>query len=240
MSQAQNRTETPESRALKASLAMLAEAYSHTFTPEQLKIYHDGLIDLDIKKLQKLITKMIMTHDFFPKVSTIRREYQTMGRKILNEFETHTIIQKAISQHGIYHTEEALEQIRKNSPALYEIVKRLGWREICMSPESMLQQKLNKIHEFYKEAQKDGLSKNLSLQIETAKGQIKQEGLKLICENESETNTDVPQQKTNKQNNSCSLGEALKELEKINPKLCKHVSRVAASNLKLKKQEESL
>lgn len=239
MSQTQNRTETPESRALKANLAMLAAAYNHTFTPGQLKIYHDGLKDLDPQKLHKTITKIIATHEFLPKVATIRREYQAMNQKVLSEFDTYTIIKKTISC-GIYHTKEALEQIRKSSPELYEAVKRIGFRELCNTSETMLQQKLSKIHEFYKEAQKDGLSKNLSLQIETAKGQIKQEGLKLICENESETNTDVPQQKTNKQNNSCSLGEALKELEKINPKLCKHVSRVAASNLKLKKQEESL
>lgn len=237
MSQTQNRTETPESRALKASLAMLAEAYSHTFTPEQLKIYHDGLIDLDVKKLQKLITKMIMTHDFFPHVSTIRREYQAMGRKILNEFETHTIIQQAISQHGIYRAEEALEQIRKNSPALYEIVKRIGWRKICMSPEAMMPQKLSKIHEIYNQAAQNNLSQNLRLQIETVKDQINQDGLKLLCENTDDTANVAP--KTEKKNSSCSLGDALKDLEKHNPRLYKHASSAVARNLKLK-MEESL
>ena len=221
-------------------ISTLSEAFSVNFNPIKTAVYAENLGDLDYQKVKIVLKKLIQTSDFLPKIATIRREYQAMNQKVLSEFDTYTIIQKAISQHGIYHTEEALEQIRKSSPELYEIVKRIGFREICMAPETMMQQKISKIHEFYKKAQQNGLSQNLSLQIETVKGQIKQEGLKLLCETENEIDTDSIPQKTSKQNNSCSLGDALKELEKHNPRLCKYASSASASNLKLKEEGASL
>lgn len=157
-------------------ISVLQEAFDKKLSPVQIALYQSNLSDLEYSKLRQVVLNLIQTEEYLPKIATIRREYVALGGQSLNELEAYAMIRKTLSRYGIYRTQEALEAIKAVDLNLYEIVKTLGWREICMCPENLLQAKFQKIWEWCKKTNTAGLQQKL-LQ---AKAEITKSGFKLL------------------------------------------------------------
>lgn len=157
-------------------ISVLQEAFDKKLSPVQIALYQSNLSDLEYSKLRQVVLNLIQTEEFLPKIATIRREYAALGGQSLNELEAYALIRKTLATYGIYRTQEALEAIKAADANLYEIVKTLGWREICMCPENLFQAKFQKIWEWKKKTNTAGLQQKL-LQ---AKAEITKSGLKLL------------------------------------------------------------
>ena len=116
-------------------LAVLAAAFPR-FEVDDLKVqvWHEMIGDLDYGIASLAIKKLILESTFPPSIAEVRKAAveiqapeQTTGAQAWGE------VIKAIRNFGHYREEEALASL---SPLTAQVVRCMGWREICMSQES--------------------------------------------------------------------------------------------------------
>lgn len=163
-------------------IAVMSENWNVKFNSLKAEIYGENIADLDYEKCILAIKKLIQTSEFLPTVAVLRREYVNLDIQPLDSAEAYLTLKKAISRHGIYGYEEALRMLKASNLVLYELIKKIGWREICLCPESFLANEFAKaLKDFEKERfGAKVLSPKLTAKIEKLRNEIQQAGLKLI------------------------------------------------------------
>jgi hypothetical protein len=115
-------------------LAVLAAAFPR-FEVDDLKVqvWHEMLGDLDYEIANMAVKKLIMESTFPPAIAEVRKAAadilnpgQLTGAQAWGE------VMKAIREHGSYGEAEALASM---SPTTAQVVRYMGWRDICMSEE---------------------------------------------------------------------------------------------------------
>ena len=115
-------------------LAVLAAAFPR-FEVDDLKVqvWHEMLGDLDYSLASLAIKKLILESTFPPSIAEVRKAAveiqtpeQTTGAQSWGEVIT------AIRNFGHYREEEALASL---SPVTAQVVRYMGWREICLNSE---------------------------------------------------------------------------------------------------------
>lgn len=115
-------------------LAVIAAAYPK-FEVDDIKVqvWHEMLGDLEYKMASLAIKKLILESTFPPSIAEVRKAAveiqtpeQTTGAQAWGE------VIKAIRNYGHYREEEALASL---SPVTAQVVRYMGWREICLSEE---------------------------------------------------------------------------------------------------------
>lgn len=164
-------------------IAVLSENWNVKFSALKTEIYGGNLADLDYQKCCIAVKKLIQTSEFLPTIAVLRKEYVNLGKDQIDASEAYALLKKTISSHGWYDFEGAMETLKQNNYALYELVRRIGWREICMCPESFLANQFTKAWHDLEQEQTGAISEKLLGKINSLKNEIQKAGINLLeCE----------------------------------------------------------
>ncbi len=115
-------------------LAVLAAAFPR-FEVDDLKVqvWHEMLGDLDYDVANIAIKKIIILNTFPPAIAEVRRATaELMNPDRVTKPEAWGEVIRAIRDYGYYREKEAMASM---SPITAQVVRYLGWREICLSEE---------------------------------------------------------------------------------------------------------
>lgn len=116
---------------------------SATFLPDEdsIKIWYRLLQDIPYEVANIAIQRYMMTNKFPPTIAEIREQAALSVNNELNGDwgQAWEQVCKAIRIYGLWGTEEALANMDEITK---QCVKRLGWRELCMS-ETPMQDRAN-------------------------------------------------------------------------------------------------
>lgn len=120
---------------------MKAVYTSSNFLPDadSVKVWYELLKDIPYELANISIQRHMATNKFPPTVAEIREGVVKSVTKPLDWASGWDQVRKAISKHGMYRAQEAynsMDDITRN------VVKRLGWKEICGS-ENYMQDRAN-------------------------------------------------------------------------------------------------
>ena len=115
-------------------LVVLAASYPK-FEVDDLKVqvWYEMLGDLDYDVANIAIKKIIMLNTFPPAIAEVRKAAIEISSPMgLTAAEAWGEVIRAIRDYGYYREKEAMASM---SPITAQVVRYLGWREICLSEE---------------------------------------------------------------------------------------------------------
>ena len=115
-------------------LVVLAASYPK-FEVDDLKVqvWHEMLGDLDYDVANIAIKKIIMLNTFPPAIGFVRNAASEIASPMgLTAADAFGEVIRAIRDYGYYREKEAMASM---SPITAQVVRYLGWREICLSEE---------------------------------------------------------------------------------------------------------
>ena len=115
-------------------LVVLAASYPK-FEVDDLKVqvWYEMLGDLDYDVANIAIKKIIMLNTFPPAIAEVRKAaIEISSPRGLTAAEAWGEVVKAVRNYGYYREKEAMASM---SPITAQVVRYLGWREICLSEE---------------------------------------------------------------------------------------------------------
>ena len=115
-------------------LAVLAAAYPKFEVDDvKVQVWYEMLGDLEYSIVNIAIKKLIMQNTFPPSIAEVRKAVtELMNPEQVTSSEAWGEVTRAIRNYGYYHEEEALASM---SPITAQLVRYMGWREICMSED---------------------------------------------------------------------------------------------------------
>lgn len=121
---------------------------------ETVDIYFSELKDLEYDVTCVAVKELIATSIYFPRISQIREKYISLIKpeNTVTTVDAIKILNNAISNFGRYRTIEALEYIKRESTALYEIINAIGFRNICSADMNRYRVEVEAL---YKESEKE-------------------------------------------------------------------------------------
>jgi hypothetical protein len=129
--------------------AVLAAAYPRFDVDDiKLKLWYEMLKDIPYMVAQTMVKKYICENPYPPTISDIREAVAEVARSKEGELDAGGSwgeVMRCIRNYGIYNPEEALSNMSRRTA---EVVKRIGWREICQSESlSVIRGQFIKIYE---------------------------------------------------------------------------------------------
>lgn len=97
------------------------------------KLWEKLLTDIPFPVAEKALIKVLATAKFFPTVAEIREAAMQLTQPAIpTAMEAWGEVTRAMRLYGYYRPEEALASM---SPVTAEVVRRIGWREMCSCEE---------------------------------------------------------------------------------------------------------
>ncbi len=120
---------------------MKAVYTSQSFLPDanSVRIWYELLKDMPYEIANVSIQKHMATNKFPPTVAEIRSGAAEMTSKPRDWSDGWESFRKAVGRFGYYRREEAFASMDE---VTRKVVKRLGWKELCMS-ENIMQDRAN-------------------------------------------------------------------------------------------------
>ena len=103
-------------------------------TEAGLEMWYTMLSDLPLENLVAAVQKHISTNKYAPTIAEIR-EIASNPAPVKDWSEGWGYVLSAVSQFGSYRADEALDYIYEMDPLSYKVLKRLNFKEICMSED---------------------------------------------------------------------------------------------------------
>ena len=98
---------------------------------QQFLFWYEMLKDIDFILMQAAIKKLVCESTFAPTIADIRKRVSELTMPDnLDPIDAWGQVQKAIGSYGMYRCKEALENMDND---VAQIVKSMGWENICMS-----------------------------------------------------------------------------------------------------------
>jgi len=115
-------------------LAVLAAAFPKLEVDDlKVHVWHEMLSDIDYAVANIAIKKLIMQNTFPPSIAEVRKAVtELMNPEQVTSSEAWGEVTRAIRNYGYYREEEALASM---SPITAQLVRYMGWREICLSED---------------------------------------------------------------------------------------------------------
>jgi len=115
-------------------LVVLAASYPKFEVDDvKVQVWHEMLGDLDYAVASMAVKKIIMQNTFPPAIAEVRKAAAELTNpENLTSSEAWGEVTRAIRNYGYYRGEEALASL---SPTTAQVVRYMGWREICMSED---------------------------------------------------------------------------------------------------------
>lgn len=96
-------------------------------------MWYEALSDLDFNSASLAVDALAVTEKFPPTIAHIREKCLEAVTPQVNTLDAFSLIIDAISSYGMYKAVEAMEYIKNQDMAVYEIVKSIGFATICKS-----------------------------------------------------------------------------------------------------------
>jgi len=115
-------------------LAVLAAAYPKFEVDDvKVQVWYEMLGDLEYSVVNIAIKKLIMQNTFPPAIAEVRKAaIEISSPRGLTAAEAWGEVVKAVRNYGYYREKEAMASM---SPITAQVVRYMGWREICLSEE---------------------------------------------------------------------------------------------------------
>lgn len=115
-------------------LVVLAASYPKFEVDDvKVQVWYEMLGDLDYDVANIAIKKIIMLNTFPPAIAEVRKAaIEISSPRGLTAAEAWGEVIRAIRDYGYYREKEAMASM---SPITAQVVRYLGWREICLSEE---------------------------------------------------------------------------------------------------------
>jgi len=115
-------------------LAVLAAAYPKFEVDDvKVQVWYEMLGDLEYSVVNIAIKKLIMQNTFPPAIAEVRKAAIEISSPMgFTAAEAWGEVIRAIRDYGYYREKEAMASM---SPITAQVVRYLGWREICLSEE---------------------------------------------------------------------------------------------------------
>jgi len=115
-------------------LVVLAASYPKFEVDDvKVQVWHEMLGDLDYAVASMAVKKIIMQNTFPPAIAEVRKAAAELTNpENLTSSEAWGEVTRAIRNYGYYREGEALASM---SPTTAQVVRYMGWREICLSEE---------------------------------------------------------------------------------------------------------
>lgn len=163
-------------------IKILSETWDAKFSKTRAKIYAENLADLEYSRCCNAVKKLVQTSEFLPSIALIRRTYVELGQNFLDDVSAYELLKDAIQTFGIYSSKEGLQYLERQNETVYELAKKIGWRELCTCPESILSSQFIKIYQGFSQAKikSEAISPKLSQELNEARSQITRACFKLL------------------------------------------------------------
>jgi hypothetical protein len=115
-------------------LVVLAASYPRFEVDDvKVQVWYEMLGDLDYAVASMAVKKIIMQNTFPPAIAEVRKAVtELMNPEQVTSSEAWGEVTRAIRNYGYYREGEALASM---SPTTAQVVRYMGWREICMSED---------------------------------------------------------------------------------------------------------
>jgi len=115
-------------------LVVLAASYPKFEVDDvKVQVWYEMLGDLDYAVASMAVKKIIMQNTFPPAIAEVRKAVtELMNPEQVTSSEAWGEVTRAIRNYGYYREGEALASM---SPTTAQVVRYMGWREICMSED---------------------------------------------------------------------------------------------------------
>jgi hypothetical protein len=115
-------------------LVVLAASYPRFEVDDvKVQVWYEMLGDLDYAVANMAVKKLIMQNTFPPAIAEVRKAAAELTNpENLTSSEAWGEVTSAIRKYGYYREGEALASM---SPTTAQVVRYMGWREICMSED---------------------------------------------------------------------------------------------------------
>lgn len=115
-------------------LAVLAAAYPKFEVDDvKVQVWYEMLGDLEYSVVNIAIKKLIMQNTFPPAIAEVRKAaIEISSPRGLTAAEAWGEVVKAVRNYGYYREKEAMASM---SPITAQVVRYMGWREICLIEE---------------------------------------------------------------------------------------------------------
>jgi hypothetical protein len=92
------------------------------------------------------------------------------------------IINETIRKYGSYKYNESLQHIKEQDETLYDLIKKIGWNNVCGADQRFMQNHVKKLYEEVAtiKAKQDVLPNSLIQQIESTRMQLQSSTLHLM------------------------------------------------------------
>lgn len=119
-------------RLLAAAIANFPNMQERDMKPT-LILWEKMLADIPYEVAEKALMKVLATSKFFPTVADIREAATTItAPQLPTAAEAWGEVIKAVRRYGTYQENEAMESLPL---PVAQVVRWIGWREICLSEE---------------------------------------------------------------------------------------------------------
>lgn len=103
-------------------------------TEAGLDMWYTMLADLPLENITAAVYKHISTNKFAPTIAEIR-EIAANPAPVKDWSEGWGYVLSAVSNFGVYRVEEAMEYVKLQDILAYKVLKRLNFKEICLSED---------------------------------------------------------------------------------------------------------
>lgn len=125
---------------------------------------------LDYSTVEMAAYKHIATVKFPPTIAELLEQCSNMTMDLTkNWLDGWNMVQRAIGKYGIYQEEAALKALEDQDPTTASIVRRMGWKSLCLSEEANVDRaNFRMVYERTQEREKEmaKLPQNVQLRIE--------------------------------------------------------------------------
>lgn len=139
-----------EKEELKKLIVMLRSNYRNfvVSTQEIFDFWYEALKDLDYKVCEKAVLKITVQEEFPPTIATIRKAYMDIeqGSKV-SSAQALGLVNTAIKKYGRYRTLDALEWLKSENEDIYNVVKSIGFKNICTANYEFVSPRITKMYE---------------------------------------------------------------------------------------------
>ena len=97
-------------------------------------LWEKSLSDIPYDIAEKALIKVLATSKFFPTIAEIREAAADITQpRTMDAIEAWGLVIKAIRRYGSYRESEAIASLPED---VAQMVKRFGWRELCLNENS--------------------------------------------------------------------------------------------------------
>lgn len=137
----------------KQIIAAMDAGWGMKFGQVAMNFWWKHINHLDYTQASIALEKLVYTCPYPPTVATLMDAYRSVGHEDTAQIDAIGIIMRAVSQYGRYQIPEAMAYILGEDLEVYEIVRNIGFENICNGDINFLRPEIERLLKEIKEQQ---------------------------------------------------------------------------------------